>query len=180
MKGDRVSEKQIARLLLGDLEAKEAKTIQREIESDPEAAKRLEGMEATLEALKDWCRSHESLPQPTIPSPAEKKPAKRQVVRFRRWPAWAAAAAALLLLCGTWWLTTRQTKTPHVDIESALTGDIDGNGAVDIVDAYLMARRLKTNRDIPRDWDFNADGNVDSKDVEMIVRKAVAVKQEDI
>ena len=51
--------------------------------------------------------------------------------------------------------------------------DVDASGAVDIVDAYLVARRLRRGEDAPDRWDVNDDGAVDSGDVRTIARVAV-------
>jgi hypothetical protein len=46
---------------------------------------------------------------------------------------------------------------------------------VDIVDAYRLARRLKSGGDVPDAWDVNRDGQVDEQDVDALARRAVSV-----
>ena len=54
-------------------------------------------------------------------------------------------------------------------------GDIDGSGTIDILDAYELARSLRTGRPGLKHWDFNSDGRVDHADVDVIARRAVAI-----
>jgi len=54
-------------------------------------------------------------------------------------------------------------------------GDIDGSGNIDILDAYALARNLRTGRPGLKHWDFNSDGRVDHADVDVIARRAVSV-----
>lgn len=61
-----------------------------------------------------------------------------------------------------------------------LKGDLDGDGRVDIVDAYLMARRLGRGQGAPKGWDQNRDGRVDRRDVEAVALSAVALNKEGI
>jgi hypothetical protein len=49
---------------------------------------------------------------------------------------------------------------------------------VDIVDAYLLARRLKTGTPTGPGGDLTGDGRVDDADVAAIARRAVALAPE--
>lgn len=51
--------------------------------------------------------------------------------------------------------------------------DVDRSGRVDIVDAYLVARRLKSMQAPDPKWDFNGDGRIDGADVDFIATRAV-------
>jgi len=53
--------------------------------------------------------------------------------------------------------------------------DIDGNGSIDIVDAYLIARAVRGGGRLERRWDINRDGKVDGRDVDAVARRAVSV-----
>lgn len=53
--------------------------------------------------------------------------------------------------------------------------DIDGNGRVNIIDAYLMDRKLISGVSMPEKMDLNGDGNVDHEDVNTIVKTAVSL-----
>jgi len=52
--------------------------------------------------------------------------------------------------------------------------DIDRSGAVDILDAFALARRVEAEE--PHDaWDFNGDGVVDRLDVDVVAQAAVSL-----
>jgi len=97
--------------------------------------------------------------------------------RFR--PAWAAAAAALLLAAGAWLYAGHRPGRVESKAVSGSPSDIDGSGTVDIIDAYLLARRLKGGGRLPARWDLNGDGRVDRGDVEALARRAVALSLEE-
>ena len=90
--------------------------------------------------------------------------------RRRLWPAWAAAAA--LLLAGGGWGLSALRRT------AGKPGDVDGSGTVDIVDAYLLSRRLGPAGRAEESWDLNRDGRLDRADVDAVARLAVAVGPE--
>jgi Dockerin type I domain len=95
---------------------------------------------------------------------------RRAALRSRRryWPAWAAAAALLLGLGS--WLALSSTRPP-------LRGDVDGSGRIDIVDAYLLARRLETQSKLEPHWDLSGDGKIDEGDVKAVAASAVSVSR---
>lgn len=103
----------------------------------------------------------------------------------RRWVAWSTGtliAAALLVAIVPW--NPQEPQSPNVassvrtdasrDMESLLRGDFDQNGTVDILDAYAMARDLKTGQALPQ-WDQNGDGKTDRQDVDLIAQTAVTL-----
>jgi len=53
--------------------------------------------------------------------------------------------------------------------------DIDGNGRVNIIDAYIMDRRLMTGAAMSKKLDLNGDGRIDNKDINTIVKTAVSL-----
>ena len=61
-----------------------------------------------------------------------------------------------------------------------LRGDIDRNGKIDIVDAYLLARKLRRAEMTHVSWDLNSDGRIDRLDVNKVAMRAVAIRREDI
>ncbi len=90
--------------------------------------------------------------------------------RFR--PTWvAAAAAALLAGAGVWAALALRSRPAR--------GDLDRSGSVDIVDAYLLARRLESGEESAPEWDVNRDGRVDRADVDDLARRAVSLGRED-
>ena len=51
--------------------------------------------------------------------------------------------------------------------------DVDGSGRVDILDAFALARQLKSGGAGGEHWDVNGDGRVDRADVDAIAMTAV-------
>ncbi len=83
-----------------------------------------------------------------------------------------AAAAALLLAIGIWGFN-RSNDEPRRDATATLVGDIDHDGHIDIVDAYLLDREL-VGASRP-EWDFDGNGRVDASDVRHLAARAVAL-----
>jgi hypothetical protein len=106
----------------------------------------------------------------------------RKIMPFSLPPAWAAAAAAAVVAVVVLWQTGMGPKAPvppsppTARIVPYSPKDIDRNGIVDMVDAYLMARQVKSGKMVPADWDVNGDGAVDQKDIGEIARTAVAIE----
>ena len=91
--------------------------------------------------------------------------------RFRRWHK-VGAAAAILALCGLGiWVSQRNSPAQNV-------ADIDGDGRVDIVDAFVLAKSLHSKSPLKPQWDLNSDGRIDQSDVEIIAQRAVMLKGE--
>lgn len=84
--------------------------------------------------------------------------ARRILAPKRSWRPVAAAAAAILVAIGVW-IAVRPSARP-----------------MDIVDAYSVALRLRNGRNVEPAWDLNGDGTVDSRDVEEIARRSVALR----
>lgn len=59
-------------------------------------------------------------------------------------------------------------------IPAQIAKDIDGNGRVNIIDAYIMDRRLMSGVAMPKKMDLNGDGNIDHEDINTIVKTAVS------
>ncbi len=53
--------------------------------------------------------------------------------------------------------------------------DVDGNGRVNIIDAYIMDRRLMSGVSMPKKLDLNGDGKVNSEDINTIVKTSVSL-----
>ncbi|QOV88910.1 dockerin type I domain-containing protein [Humisphaera borealis] len=64
---------------------------------------------------------------------------------------------------------------PTVVDASFLRQDIDRSGRVDILDAFTVARGVKTGK-TAASWDANGDGVIDQRDVDQIAAIAVRVK----
>lgn len=52
-------------------------------------------------------------------------------------------------------------------------GDINRDGRLDILDAYLLQRRIETAAKIEAQWDLTRDGQVDQRDVQAIAAQSV-------
>jgi len=92
--------------------------------------------------------------------------AERRLVPF---PRWLAMAAALVLGVGVVFQLTREKhrETPLV------REDIDGNGQVDILDAFALARKLQQGAVSAAVLDVNGDGVIDQRDIDWIAARAV-------
>jgi hypothetical protein len=112
--------------------------------------------------------------------------------RHRRWLRWGgagAAAAAAVLVVGL--ILHRPGGPPGRTYTHSgtlppgspgLPGDVDGDGRVDILDAFGLARKLRdaNGRRLPgnRIEDVNGDGVIDEKDVDLIAQRAVRVSED--
>ncbi|GEM_PF-1662271 len=96
---------------------------------------------------------------------------RTKVIRLARWA--AAAAAAVLVVWGAHWLAGPQ---PTASKALGPAEDLDQSGGVDIVDAYLFARRLERGEPADPALDLNDDGAVDKGDVTELARRVVAVQ----
>lgn len=90
-----------------------------------------------------------------------------------RWAAGAAAVAAMAALVLKYLPMTNPPRQPVAQIAE----DVNGDGRVDILDAYLLARRVEGRQQIEPRWDVNHDGTVDRQDVDAIAFAAVSLKR---
>jgi hypothetical protein len=99
---------------------------------------------------------------------------------WRRWriPAMATAAAALLALTLSLPFTQEAVRTDEATAPTALLpagDDVNGDGRVDILDAFRMARLIREPGAEPSWADRNGDGRVNRGDVDAVARRAVAL-----
>ncbi len=102
---------------------------------------------------------------------------RRRILTPLRALAGAAVAAAVLVAAGVFTLTGTRAPVPEADHArgaAAQRMDVDASGTVDIVDAYLMSRRIKRGA-AQASWDFDLDGAVTERDVDAVARRAVAL-----
>lgn len=90
---------------------------------------------------------------------------KRKIISL---PRWAALAASVALICGMIYFA--QTRNQNYAAE-----DINRDGAVDILDAFVLARKIEAGE--TRDADFNRDGTVDSQDISVIASEVVQLEK---
>lgn len=140
-------------------------------------------------------------PDRLIPSDIDRavaEAARRHFARPQRrlwWLKWtvpATAAAAIALAC-LWWayqsatpsgapMAVSQLAEERATIEGqaeagAAQADIDGNGKVDILDAFALARHIEGKQPADRTWDFNGDGLIDRRDVDTVALAAVRLNK---
>lgn len=104
---------------------------------------------------------------------------------LRRWSlpaAGLAAAAALMLTLRLGPPAVERVETPHEPSPLMLAPSTPGAleapqpaAAVDIVDAFRLARALRDRRQVAAGWDADGDGTIDGADVEALARRAVAL-----
>ena len=67
-----------------------------------------------------------------------------------------------------------ETSNAFADAESQGT-DIDGNGQTNILDAFALARTIKSGDSHMSRWDQNGDGRTDQNDVNLVALHAVTL-----
>jgi Dockerin type I domain len=98
--------------------------------------------------------------------------------RRLRWVGAGAAAAAAVVIVAL--ILPHRAGVVGPQPRYSLRGDLDGNGRVDILDAFSLARELRDAGGKPlrgdRLRDVNGDGAIDQKDVDLLARMAVQVE----
>ena len=101
--------------------------------------------------------------------------------RTRRWGRIAVAAAAIALVFGLQHLMQPPRPLPNIQPPGAdqtqivRRQDIDRSGRVDILDAFALARMIRSGEQTQTRWDINGDGRVDQADVDAIANSAVRI-----
>jgi hypothetical protein len=108
---------------------------------------------------------------------------------FPTWARWVgrwAAAAMITLGVGLWWVGRESLEPAPQNRAVAITddvadpitsGDVDGDGRRNIVDAMVLARTVAEQHETQAKWDYNADGGVDAKDVDALAIQVVALSE---
>lgn len=86
----------------------------------------------------------------------------------------AAVAAAIAIVVYVYVERGRGTPPPVAVRQAAVAGDVDGSGRVDILDAFLLARKVEGGPAAAGE-DVNGDGVVDRADVDRVAAMAVSV-----
>lgn len=107
--------------------------------------------------------------------------AKARFGNFRRWMLWPALAAVCVLIA----CLVRLFNSPQQVYRSNHTAeplyareDINHDGKVDILDAFALAREIKSSTHLSTSLDINGDGVVDGRDVALIAAHAVQLKKD--
>lgn len=175
---------------LADIEAH--RTGEAEMPSEalekPEAGKALENLEAVAESFRRARPGPGEIPESAdravlenIRKRADEIRRERKIIRIPPRP-FMAAAAVVLICFGLWEFFSAGpefSKTPGGMFakreRTAVSGDVDGDGAVDIIDAYLLAKRVENHNG----WDVNGDGLADGGDVRTVALEAVSLGSEE-
>ena len=97
--------------------------------------------------------------------------AKRRPRRIVQWSAGLAAAVAATFAITTWIHHPAPPKQPIA------RGDLNADGAVNMIDALVLARHLAANDPSDASWDLNRDGAIDQKDIDTLATTVVNLKQ---
>jgi len=130
--------------------------------------------ELELTAPKELVEDLSALYAAKVPVPSEVDEtivsmARRRFARRRKprpvllWASAGAIATAAAVLLAVW----------IVGLPRQARADIDGNGRVDILDAFTLAGHVKAGVEMRDEWDINADGGVDWADVKVAALAAV-------
>ncbi len=93
--------------------------------------------------------------------------------RRRLWIAGISAAAAVVLLAVVLSEPWRTESTIMSADTVQMPADVDGNGRIDILDAYRLARHVEGAGRPDMRWDQNHDGAVNADDVDLVASAAV-------
>jgi len=102
----------------------------------------------------------------------------RRIILPLRWAGGIAAAAAVITLGVFLYYGARSDNHPssiihHQSAAAERRADLDGNGRVDILDAFQLARHVESREPVDAGWDLTGDGRVDREDVDAVAFAAV-------
>lgn len=149
--------------------------MDRRREDDPKLPERLEtGLGGLFQPRADErreldrrvalaARAHFDARRRVLPGPGNPRFARRWVLR---------AAAVLVLALGGWVLVRSLTTAPRT--QDVARADRDGNGRVDVLDAFQLAREVERGAAEAR-WDVDGNGRVDRADAQAIAVIAVRI-----
>ena len=96
----------------------------------------------------------------------------KDAVRWSHLIRWAAAAITVVVVLV---VLPQFLRKPGALPGVGLAGDLNRNGQVDILDAFALARELKTGAHPGANWDITGDGVVDERDVAALAARAVSL-----
>jgi hypothetical protein len=123
-----------------------------------------------------------------IRSQASRRLAKpRRLIIRLRWAGVAAAAAVIVVGIILYQAPLdRSHPAQMANLKSVSPApaeggaDVDGNGRVDILDAFRLARQIETRGPADQRWDLNGDGRVDKDDVDLVAAAAVRLASQNV
>ena len=158
-------------------------------EADAEVVTHVVGCDRCVERVEGSHRLAELLsPELTdIEVPTEqdlslRRMARQAAARGARRRYWLVGAAALMaaaaILLAVWRLGATDTKrNAEVTATAAGPRDLNRDGRVDILDAFVLARTLDRGGSPPSEWDINGDSVVDRRDVDAIAAGVVSISE---
>jgi len=108
---------------------------------------------------------------------------RRRPTRARIYRTVAAAAALIGISVSVWVFrpTNMEMRTDDQPrINTLARTDIDENGTVNILDAYSLARHIKSQQPTPPAWDLNTDGRINQADVDLVAYAAVRLNGKEL
>jgi hypothetical protein len=109
-----------------------------------------------------------------ILSSAKSGYSKRMI--FRRPGRWLMVAGTLAATVAILLVLHAEHLTPLFRLARE---DINRNGKVDMLDAYVLAKKIDAGEKLDPKWDVNGDGVVDQADVDWIANAAVHISESD-
>ncbi len=114
--------------------------------------------------------------------PAALRLTKRRRVSVWQWTAIGSTVAAACVLffamkpqqqsqSGLAARSSAVSPAAELTANAKLTSDVDSSGRVDILDAFAMARQIRSGQD--KVYDINHDGQFDETDIDIVAREAV-------
>jgi len=105
----------------------------------------------------------------------------RRIILRIRWAAGIAAAAAVIAVGALLYFGPGSSNQPssinnHQPVAVG-RADLDGNGRVDILDAFRLARAIESRGPAETEWDVNGDGRVDRDDIDAVAFAAVRLNK---
>jgi hypothetical protein len=154
--------------------------VRRHVEACATCRESVAGLEAIASRLAGSTGTTEPVPEATETAVVRSLFAEAKRIRRARSPRilkFAAIAAASLLLIVGLWPVLFAVQVGDAEKRPRDPMDVDRNGTVDIVDAYLVARRIRRHEETPDRFDVNGDGAVDTRDVDELARAAVSLER---
>ncbi len=139
---------------------------------DPSSHDDLTAPPRLVQAIRQRYSPHIAVP--TELSRAIVNQARAHLARRRRLRWWVMGGSAVTAAAIVVMLLVQPMRQPAPSVASG-PGDVNGDGRIDMLDAYLLARQMKDVGRLEARWDMNGDGAVDQRDVDAIAAIAVSL-----
>ena len=101
--------------------------------------------------------------------------ARANLARRRRLRWWAMGGSAIAAVAVVAVVLLRPPLPRSVPSVASGPGDINGDGRIDMLDAYLLAKHIKDGDRLDPRWDMNGDGVIVQRDIDAIAAIAVSL-----